>query len=176
VADEVTLTQEQLAQLRPSPAELAQAVRLVRDAERLEESDRTAQERIVVGAFGSWFKRRWKTIVGIGTVVLTVSGGGYRAWLWIQSAAEATVIERQTTERQSKAVNANTESVEALSQQQSELNKRVEGVERGLETTTKMGEVILELQLRDPKVKRMIKNDNKLKKKLDNIPGVEIDD
>jgi flagellar biosynthesis/type III secretory pathway M-ring protein FliF/YscJ len=170
VPDELTLTQENIASIKPTPADLAEAMLILRASEQSAEDQKQAQERLVMGAFGSWFKRWWKHVAGIGTVILTLVGGGYRVLGWVQTEAETQVLERQATEKQAEAVEDNTAAVDELSGKQDELSERVERTENKVDATAKMNQVLLELQLRDPRVKRILKNDKKLKKKVDSIP------
>ena len=178
--DQLTLTQENLVRLKPTPDDLAQAMLLVRAAEQRESDQKQAQERLVMGAFGSWFKRYWKHVTAIGTIVFMVAGGAWRGWLWVQAEAEAAVLERQATEKQAEAVQVNTETISELADTQAELTDSVEGLENKVENTAKMNEILLELQLQDPQIKRAIKRDGNLKKKLEakleGVSSVKIDD
>lgn len=173
--DELTLTQENIASIKPTPSDLAEAMMLLRAAERSAADQQQAQERLVMGAFGSWFKRWWKHVAGIGTIAIAVVGGAYRVIGWVQAEAETQVLERQATEKQAEAVENNTEAVDELSDKQDELSERVERTETKIDTAAKMNEVILEIQLRDPKTKRLLKKNPGLKKKLEDIP-VELED
>jgi uncharacterized protein HemX len=167
--DELTFSRGNLAEA------LAEALRL--DRKRLDEDEvsRSAQERMVLGAFGTWIRRRWKHVSAVVTVVGALGGGGWTGWHMLQAQAEQAVLERQATEMQAEAVQENTETVGKLRTQTGELTKRVGGLETKVQAVSNIQEVLLELQLRDPKTKRVINGDKELKEKVESIPGVKVE-
>lgn len=173
--DSITLTRDDLALLRPSAAVFAEGMRLYKDSIAAEESSRSAQERIVMGAFGAWIRKRWKHVTGVVTVVATLAGGVVATWGWVQAKAEEQVLERQATDNQSKAVQDNTAAVGELTQEQAELSKNVGKLKTEVESTAEINQVILQLQLRDPKTKRAIRADKDLKAKVESVSGIKIE-
>jgi hypothetical protein len=106
---------------------------------------------------------------------MALGGGGWTGWDWLQGQAERAVLERHATENQAEAVNENTKEVGELRTQTGKLTKRVGGLENKVEAVTDIQQVLLELQLRDPKTKRVIKADKKLKERVEAIPGVKLE-
>lgn len=127
-----------------------------------------------MGAFGAWIRKRWKHVTGVVTVVGALGGGVVGTWGWVQAKAEEQVLERQATDNQSKAVQDNTAAVGELTQEQAELSKSFGKLETKVESTAEINQVILQLQLRDPKTKRAIKADKKLKAKVEAVSGITI--
>jgi len=162
--DQFVLTRDALAD--------AMAQALTRDRQQVldDQASQSARERLVRGAVGAWLRHRWKRV----TALLAVMAGGWQGWTWLQTQAEQSVLERQATEAQSTAVQENTEAFGQLRTQTGELTKRVGGLEIKVEAASDIQQVILELQLRDPKTKRMIKADKKLKERVEALPGVTI--
>lgn len=167
--DEFTLSRDDLAMA------LAEALRLDRQRITDDEASRSAQERLVLGAFGAWIRRRWKRITVVVTVVGTIGGGGWQGLTWLRGQAEQAVLERQATETQADAVKENTKAVGGLRTQTGELTNRVGGLETKVEAASNIQQLLLELQLRDPMTKRVIKADKKLRERVDAIPGVKVE-
>lgn len=166
--DEFTLSRDDLA------IALADALRLDRTRVTDEAASASAQERLVLGAFGAWIRRRWKRVTGIVAIVTALGGGGWKGWYWLQGQAEEAVLERQATESQATAVEENTKAVGGLRVQSGKLTKRVGGLETKVEAVSDIQEVLLELQLRDPKTKRLLKADKELKEQVEALPGVTL--
>lgn len=180
MSGDVTVTHEEMRVLNGPMSGvtvemLAQALRQDRQFAKAEMASQSAQERLVMGAFGSWIRHRWKHLTWIGALVGTVAGGGWKGLDWLQQDAETAVLERLTNEKEARVVEENTEAVGRLTAEQEELSNRVGGVENKVEANSKITEVLLELHLRDPKTKRLIKADEALKKKVQAIPGVTIE-
>lgn len=170
----ITLTREELDRIRVGPADIAQGMRLYREMEKQEEASQSAQERLVLGAVGSWVKRRWKLATTLTTIVLAITGGAWKGWQWVQREAEQQVLERQAAEKQASAVEKNTEAVGKLTSKQDEFTKRVGGLEEKVDAQSQINEILLELQLRDPRTRRTIRNDDDLKKRVEEITGTEV--
>jgi hypothetical protein len=171
--DELTLTRKDLIRMRPTPADIADAMRLYEIRKNEEQATESAQERLVMGAFGSWIKRRWKASTAVIAGCAALVTLGTKGLQILQAKAEENVLERQATEKQAKAVEQSTAAVDTVTRKADELGKRVEGVEVKVDTQSQITELLLELQLRDPKAKRLIHNDAALKAKIDKIPGVK---
>ena len=166
--DEFSLNRDTLA------VAVAKALQIDRETLRDEAASASARERLVLGAFGSWTRRRWKQITATVAILGTLSGGGWQGWKWLQVQAEQSFLERQATEGQENAVRQNTEAVGQLRTQTGELTDRVGGLETKVEAASDIQQVLLELQLRDPKTKRLIKSDKQLKQKVEALPGVDV--
>lgn len=153
---------------------LAEALRIDRERINQDAASRSANERLVMGAFGAWLRHRWKVVTGVLTIVGALGGGGWKGWTWMQVQAEEAVLERQATQTQATAVEENTKAVGELRDQSSVLTDRVGGLETKVQAASDIQQVLLELQLRDPKTKRLIRADKKLKEQVEAIPGVEL--
>ena len=164
-----------LEQVKPSPADVAEGFRLYRASQEEQEASRSAQERLVMGAFGSWLKRHWKMATGLSAILATVATGGWQGWGWLQLKAEQQVLERQASDKQSTAVEANTAAVDEVTRIQGDLAERVGGVEKKVEANSQINQLLLQLQLRDPKTKRTIKGDEDLQKKVEAITGSKVE-
>lgn len=180
MSGDVTVTHDELRVLNEhgpgvTVEMLAAALRMDRQVAQAEVASQSAQERLVMGAFGSWIRHRWKHLTWIAAVVGTVAGGGWKGLEWLQQEAETSVLERLTNEKEARAVEENTKAVGRLTQKQDGLSKGLGGVENKVEANSRITEVLLELHLRDPKTKRLIKADGELKKKIEAIPGVTIE-
>lgn len=172
--EDLTITRRDLATMRTTPAQIAEAIKLYEATKREEAATASAQERLVMGAFGSWIRRRWKMVAGWLTLIAAGTTGAWEAYLAIEAKAEQAVLERQADEKQTAAVERSAAAIDDLGLQQTDLSLRVEGVEQKIEAQSAINEILLELQLRDPRAKRLLSTDDALKRKIEKT-GVRID-
>lgn len=177
--DTVTLTRDDLHQLllqvKPSSTEIAEGVKAYHDSEAERELTRSAQERLVMGAMGSWLKRHWKVVTTVVGALIAIGTGSWTGWGWIEHKAEEQVLERQASVKQAEAVEANTEAVTEVGRNQTELTERMRDVETRVEANSQINELLLKLRLRDPKTKRLIKSDKSLKAEVEKVTGSKVE-
>lgn len=176
--DTITLTrddlQAMLLQVKPNPADFAAGYRLYVTSEQEQQASESAQERLVMGVFGSWFKRRWKHVTTVAAIVGALGGGVWKAWGWLQFKAEEQVLERHAAEQQAKAVEGNTAAVDELARTQGDLTDSLDDLDREVAANSRINQLLLQVQLRDPRTKRVIKADKKLKADIEQVTGTEI--
>ena len=177
--DTIALTrddlQAMLLQVKPSPSDVAEGFRLFQVSEREQQASESAQERLVMGVFGSWFKRRWKHVTVVAAIIGSLGGGGWKAWGWLQSKAEEQVLERHAAEQQAKAVEGNTAAVDELARTQGDLTASLDDLDREVAANSKINHLLLQVQLRDPRTKRVIKADKKLRADIEKVTGTKIE-
>lgn len=164
-----------LLQAKPSASDIAEGVRLFQTAEAERALTQSAQERLVMGAVGSWFKRHWKLASAVVGGLAALSTGVWTGWGWVQHKAEEQVLERQASVKQADAVEANTAAVTKFESTQSKLSDRVGDLEKGVEANSQINQLLLQLHLRDPKTKRLIKSDEALKAEVEKVTGSKVD-
>lgn len=147
----------------------AQLIRALREAERgrrLEEETR----RIEAEAARGWVRRNWKRITTIGGILSALGTVGWKTASWVGEAAEQRVLERQAAEAQAAAVQDNATQVRVLTSDTTDVKTRLAQVETTQKTIAATQQLQLELQLGTPSVKRLLKNDEKLKARVEALP------
>lgn len=161
-----TLAREAASESGIDDAQLIRALREAERGRRLEEETR----RIEAEAARGWVRRHWKRITTIGGILSALGTVGWKTASWVGEAAEERVLERQAAEAQAAAVQDNATQVRVLTSDTTDVKTRLGQVETNQKTIAATQQLQLELQLGTPSVKRLLKNDEKLKARVEALP------
>lgn len=149
-------------QQRPTASDIADGIRLYEAAKREEEAQQSSEESIV----RSWFRRRWKRLTAWASALAAASGIGWKAYEWVMDSAERAVLERQVTEKQAHAVEAATKAVEDLDDRAVDFDGRIRTLETTVGKNSALQQILVEIQLSDPRTKRIVRDRRDLRDRL----------